>query len=318
MQRRPADSANWHMVFRALLGAGPQVPAENLIAPADCAALVSSAATPTTTLKIHNMRQSDRWLVARVEGEYRVAPLGHWAAPEESAHAEQWLALLTFLQAVFDLVQIRAGAERRLLPGSADIFRMDANALQRCLRTGEPLQVLFEQVEDVGGGMQVHWWVQTAAGHTVLHCHNLVLFRIDAQRIAGRASLQAAQKKAMPAVDLSGYGEWLAHMATAPVDQIAAQIESRLLTQLSMVTGSDVSADQALFGLGIDSLWAMDFRARLQQELQLELPLTFLLKGPTVEQLSCLLAQQVHGRGRRDEPAMAPVRQPADEIELTL
>jgi hypothetical protein len=53
-----------------------------------------------------------------------------------------------------------------------------------------------------------------------------------------------------------------------------------------------VDLDQSVLGMGIDSLMAMEFRARLKRELALEIPVPRLLEGPSIRTLALYVADQ--------------------------
>lgn len=313
---RTGDRGDWKLAFRAAPGLRP------VSAGAAIEADVQRPSDPlpdTPHLRIRTWQQTPRRLTGLLIGDFQPAPLGEWVAPAEAAAVEKWINLLLFLQETLDLCQCWSRPGHRLFPGSADGFWLDDERLIWCLARRLPVRVCFELLDDVGGGLQLNLSLHGEAGEPLLLMHSLVLFRVDAQRFAAPAPLQHLARAVLPAVDLSAYRALRETMQAQPLETAAQALQDLLLAQLSALTGTLVTADQSLFALGIDSLWAMDFRARLHQELHLTLPLTFLLKGPGVGQLARFLAQQLQAPPEDSPPAPPFVPAPAtDEIELTL
>lgn len=78
---------------------------------------------------------------------------------------------------------------------------------------------------------------------------------------------------------------------------------------------ADIGLDEALDDLGLDSMMAMDFRARIHAQFAVELPVLELLRGVTVNEL----AARILGRLQLADPSAVTEQRPehtaADEIE---
>ncbi len=316
LQWATQESNQWRLAFRADQ-AGEAV-AEQLVT-------TSTGHTPepktlNTCLKrgdlfdrLQTIRVSGKTLQAALDVRLPANPHGSWVDATEGEYAQQGLALLGILQAGFDLCQGWAADGEVLLPGSCETLDLNIAALLDCLQQQHPLQTQFDLEEEAGGGLLAHWRVLDAHGNVLLDARQLVLYRVDAERLGGQA-VQAGHFRQVPRVDLSRYRDALETLAALPPEQRASTLLDILLQQMREVAQIDVDAEASLLSLGVDSLWAMDFRARLQTELGLLLPLSFLLQGPTLTQLAVHLAGQI---GSENPPSSANAARPVPETAST-
>jgi acyl transferase domain-containing protein len=85
----------------------------------------------------------------------------------------------------------------------------------------------------------------------------------------------------------------------AAEDARQPMLEGYLSQQLARVLGSssaDLDLDRPLSDLGIDSLMAVELRARIQSDLRVTMPLASVLAGPSLRQTTTLLLEQLTTR----------------------
>jgi acyl carrier protein len=84
-------------------------------------------------------------------------------------------------------------------------------------------------------------------------------------------------------------------VAAAPEDR-QGMIEAFLVEQIARVlrcSPSKIDVHQPLTRLGIDSLMAVELKNRVEVDLELTVPVTALLQGPSLSQLSARLVSQL-------------------------
>jgi acyl transferase domain-containing protein/NADPH:quinone reductase-like Zn-dependent oxidoreductase/acyl carrier protein len=90
-------------------------------------------------------------------------------------------------------------------------------------------------------------------------------------------------------------------------------VEAFLTQQIAKVlrcSPSKIDVHQPLTRLGLDSLMAVELKNRIEMDLEMTLPVTALLQGPSLAQLSARLVSQL------DPPAEAPAAAPAADTAL--
>ena len=95
-------------------------------------------------------------------------------------------------------------------------------------------------------------------------------------------------------------------------------VEDFLKEQMARVLRSSpdkIDIHQPLTSLGIDSLMAVELKNRVETDLELKIPVTALLQGPTLSQLATLLLDQLAPQAAPGE-AVLPITGREDEAEV--
>jgi acyl carrier protein len=126
---------------------------------------------------------------------------------------------------------------------------------------------------------------------------HVAILALDPGRFAAQAgpavrallgSRPAAHEPAKPAEDTQA-GPLAALKSAASAEDRAALVRAYVHQETARVLGFSASAldvDTPLSALGFDSLMAVQLRNRVESDLALTLPLTEILGGPTVKQLT--------------------------------
>lgn len=96
-------------------------------------------------------------------------------------------------------------------------------------------------------------------------------------------------------------------------DAVLTYIHSEICRVLNK---TEVDLEMSVLGMGIDSLMAMEFRARMKRELAMEIPVPKLLEGPSIRTLALYVADQFNDDyfKRVDQQASATPVNEIDEI----
>jgi amino acid adenylation domain-containing protein len=130
--------------------------------------------------------------------------------------------------------------------------------------------------------------------HSVLDREAEVAVTSTAQEEAGTVQLDREQLLAMPA------------------EERGPQMLAYLLSEAARVLKSSpsrVHPDTSLNSLGLDSLMSVELKNTWEETLGIELPLTALLEGPTLQELAVHMLEQIEEQARKDQADHDSVKQ---------
>ncbi len=112
-------------------------------------------------------------------------------------------------------------------------------------------------------------------------------------------------------------GPWIAPLLALPAGEQASALRDRVAETLReiMAEPTPVATDRGFTELGVDSLMAIELRARLERGLGLALRPTIALEHPTIERLSQHLYAQLPLEAERAAPTIEAIEAPGPESE---
>ena len=104
-------------------------------------------------------------------------------------------------------------------------------------------------------------------------------------------------------------------MPAARRDILIAHLRSQASSILGFDLSREIELEQGLFDMGMDSLMAMEFKARLQRSLAVPLPSTLTFNYPTIKALGDYLLSEALGLDSAPEKT-ASIPSPADVLSF--
>jgi myxalamid-type polyketide synthase MxaE and MxaD len=143
-------------------------------------------------------------------------------------------------------------------------------------------------------------------------------FQVGAAAPSLLADLIAQEAPALPAAALEErrFGDaW----RTAQPEEQETLLETYLREQLGRVLGSPLSAldiHQPLSNAGFDSLMAVELTAKIQNDLRVKVPITHILQGPSLRQMTTYLLEQLRTQWLLEPLRANPAKSGAEEWEV--
>ena len=109
----------------------------------------------------------------------------------------------------------------------------------------------------------------------------------------------------------------LAAMETAQYEQSVARRLQEGLARALKIPREQVDINRSLYGLGMDSLIAVEFKNRIEQQFGVTLPITKFLEGNTLAQLAREISDRLPGLQAPNVAERGLLREPATELPLS-